>query len=77
MFQISIDTGGTFTDGVLLREDGTVSIAKVPTTPDDPSEGVLSCIQILAQAEHGATEGEILQKTGHMDALYQSGGSGS
>lgn len=62
MFQISIDTGGTFTDGVLLRDDGKVSIAKAPTTPHDPSEGVLNCIKLLAGI-HGITVEKMLKKT--------------
>ena len=62
MFQISIDTGGTFTDGVLLHDDGKVSIAKAPTTPSDPSEGVLNCIKSLAESENLDTK-DLLKKT--------------
>ena len=35
--RIGIDTGGTFTDFVLLDGSGTLRTAKVPSTPDDPS----------------------------------------
>jgi N-methylhydantoinase A len=38
---IGIDTGGTFTDFVLLDgEAGTFRTAKVPSTPDDPSRAI-------------------------------------
>ena len=42
-FRIGIDTGGTFTDGVLINEStGEIQITKVPSTPDDPSRGFLN-----------------------------------
>ena len=37
-----VDVGGTFTDCVLLRPDGTVVLEKTPTTPADQSDGVLA-----------------------------------
>ena len=50
-YRIGIDVGGTFTDLVLLREDGSVVLEKTPTTPADQSEGVLNGIGQLAEAE--------------------------
>ncbi len=42
-YRIGIDTGGTFTDGVLINETtGEIQITKVPSTPDDPSRGFLN-----------------------------------
>ena len=42
-YRIGIDTGGTFTDGVLINEStGEIQITKVPSTPDDPSRGFLN-----------------------------------
>lgn len=41
---ISVDTGGTFTDTVLVDEDGSRTTGKASTTPDDPSEGVLNSV---------------------------------
>lgn len=38
--RVGIDIGGTFTDLVLLHGDRVMAIAKTPTTPDDPSQGV-------------------------------------
>jgi N-methylhydantoinase A len=41
--RVAIDIGGTFTDATLIDEEsGTVSIAKVLTTPADPSEGFMA-----------------------------------
>ena len=38
--RIGIDTGGTFTDFVLVDESGTFRTTKVPSTPDDPSRAI-------------------------------------
>jgi len=38
---IGTDIGGTFTDLVLLSDDGDVRIFKALTTPDDRTRGVL------------------------------------
>ncbi len=43
-WRIGVDVGGTFTDLVLVDSAGTLSVAKVPSTPRDPSEGVLAAI---------------------------------
>ena len=40
MATIGVDVGGTFTDVVVDAGDGTTSVAKVLTTPDDPLRGV-------------------------------------
>lgn len=45
---VSIDTGGTFTDAVARSDDGTISVAKVPSTPDDPARGLGDAIVALA-----------------------------
>ena len=44
-FEIGIDIGGTFTDIVCRGEDGSVRIAKVPTTRGDPSRAVLAVLK--------------------------------
>jgi len=57
---LAVDTGGTFTDLVLLR-DGQIRTLKVPSTPDDPSQAVLDGIrEILGESPdfvllHGST----------------------
>jgi len=57
---VAVDTGGTFTDLVLLT-DGEIRTLKVPSTPHDPSQAVLDGIrEILGEANefvllHGST----------------------
>jgi N-methylhydantoinase A len=70
MLKIGIDVGGTFTDLVAVDDTGHSTLAKVASTPEDPSIGVmaglahladllhLSPAQLLAQTErivHGTT----------------------
>lgn len=44
-FRLGVDVGGTFTDLLLIDESsGQTYMAKVPSTPDDPSVGVLDGI---------------------------------
>ena len=44
--RLAIDIGGTFTDATLIDEEtGEVSIAKVLTTPSDPSEGFMQAAE--------------------------------
>ncbi|HEX4218486.1 MAG TPA: hydantoinase/oxoprolinase family protein [Acidimicrobiales bacterium] len=49
-YRIGVDVGGTFTDCVLLRPDGTLVLEKTPTTPADQSAGVLEGLRRLAVA---------------------------
>lgn len=52
---LGVDVGGTFTDAVLIDDDGTVVTGKAPTTPDDQSEGVMAAIgAVLARADRAA-----------------------
>ncbi len=48
---VGVDTGGTFTDIVLLR-DGTLQVHKVLSTPDDPSRAILQGLSQLGVAHH-------------------------
>src|ERR1700731_4500419 len=48
MYRIGIDVGGTFTDLVAVDDFGEATLAKVPSTPDDPSVGVLGGLKLLA-----------------------------
>ncbi len=61
-FRIGIDVGGTFTDFVLARADGSLRLSKSPTTPRDQSEGVMAGIELLARDEH-LSLGELLSAT--------------
>ncbi len=50
MKRLGVDVGGTFTDLIYVDDDaGTVLVHKVPTTPDDPSEGSVRGISELAE----------------------------
>jgi N-methylhydantoinase A len=47
-YRVTVDTGGTFSDFVYLNEEsGELSIAKLPSTPDDPSRAILAGIEAL------------------------------
>jgi len=48
--RVTVDTGGTFSDFVYLNEEtGEISIAKVASTPDDPSHAILAGIEALLE----------------------------
>jgi len=50
-FSIGVDTGGTFTDLVLLDgATGRQMIHKLATTPDDPARGILEGVVALLQS---------------------------
>src|SRR5919112_1542676 len=42
--RLGVDVGGTFTDLVALSAKGTLITAKVPSTPQDQSEGVMNAL---------------------------------
>jgi N-methylhydantoinase A len=47
-YRVTVDTGGTFSDFVYLDEKtGEVSIAKIPSTPDDPSRAIIAGVETL------------------------------
>jgi len=48
MFKICIDTGGTFTESMVLDNEGNLHEFKTPTTPSDFSEGVINTIKDAA-----------------------------
>ena len=57
-FRLGVDIGGTFTDVVLLGDDGSVHTAKVLSTPDDYARGVVDgAVELLAG--HGVGPHEI------------------
>ena len=56
-FRVTVDTGGTFSDFVYLNETtGAISIAKLPSTPDDPSRAILAGIETLLERGVPATD---------------------
>ena len=48
-YQLSIDTGGTFTDGFVSSGERSAQV-KVDTTPDDPTDGFAACVAAAAAA---------------------------
>jgi len=61
-YRIGIDVGGTFTDFVLLRTDGSLKLFKSPTTVHDQSLGVLAGIERLA-GDEGLSAAGLLKQT--------------
>ncbi|MGA7704775.1 MAG: hydantoinase/oxoprolinase family protein, partial [Solirubrobacteraceae bacterium] len=55
---LGIDVGGTFTDAVLVAEDGSVYSAKAPSTPGAQDEGVMEAIAAVLERA-GAEAAEI------------------
>lgn len=85
--RIGVDIGGTFTDLVLLDDEGQVTFTKVSSTPAAPEEAVLTGVaRILEQAGlatsdvtevlHGTTVGSntMLQKVGAKCGLITTRG---
>ena len=83
---LGVDVGGTFTDAVLLDGE-TVHTAKLPTTSDDQSVGVIGAVEaVLRQADaepaavesfaHGMTVGTnaLLEERGARTALIATEG---
>ncbi len=57
-----IDTGGTFTDCVVMDERGRITIAKSPSTPKDFAEGFFNALEVAAE-KIGLTLPQLLQQT--------------
>src|ERR671938_464642 len=50
MKRLGVDVGGTFTDLIYVDDEaGTVLVHKIPTTPDDPSQGTVQGIRELTE----------------------------
>ncbi|SVE56743.1 uncharacterized protein METZ01_LOCUS509597, partial [marine metagenome] len=59
---IAVDSGGTFTDCVMLDQTGRVTTAKGPSTPSDFSQGVIQTVTRVAEME-GLELSDVLQET--------------
>ena len=77
---IGIDTGGTFTDFVLVK-DGKITVHKEPTTPGNPAEAVLRGLSHLGIGQgpeivHGSTvaTNALLEHKGANAALVTTAG---
>ncbi|HZI60383.1 MAG TPA: hydantoinase/oxoprolinase family protein [Pyrinomonadaceae bacterium] len=76
--RVGVDTGGTFTDFVFVK-DGRVQLFKVPSTPEDPSLAIrdgLARIGTAVDVVHGTTVGTnaLLQRRGARTALITTRG---
>ncbi len=60
---LGVDVGGTFTDAVLLGQDGRIHTAKAPTTPADQSVGVLGAV--AAALERADASGAQVRRFAH------------
>ena len=48
MKRLGVDVGGTFTDLIYVDDEaGVIHVHKLPTTPDDPSQGTIQGIEEL------------------------------
>ncbi len=78
--RIAIDTGGTFTDCVYLK-DGKLQVLKVFSTPDDPGRAVLEALRRIGAPQqgvvcHGTTVGTnaMLERKGARVAFVTTAG---
>ncbi|MFC1861042.1 hydantoinase/oxoprolinase family protein [Chloroflexota bacterium] len=60
-YRIGIDVGGTFTDFLLVDEEGSSEIYKVLGTPDDPSIATMAGLEQMAQSKGMALAGFLAQ----------------
>ena len=58
-FRIGVDVGGTFTDVVLLRDDGRMMARKVSSTPEDYSRGIAEGLASVL-ADSGAAPDDLV-----------------
>lgn len=78
--RVGVDVGGTFTDLVAVAPDGRITVRKVATTPDDPSQGVWRAVDMLDHAAdvlvHGTTiaTNALLQRRGARVVLVATAG---
>ncbi len=54
---LGIDIGGTFTDLVLMDDDGNISTSKAPTTPGELEKGVFDAIARRGRSAQGLDAG--------------------
>src|SRR3990167_2760196 len=87
MYRVGVDIGGTFTDLLLVGEEGTAVIGKTLTTPGDPSLAVETALsQALANGvakpgEHGTlvhgttlVTNALIERKGPLTALLTTAG---
>src|SRR5438067_3818300 len=62
-FYVGVDTGGTFTDCVVVDDEGNVTTAKAASTPPDFADGVLAALEQVGNALGGVGARELLGQT--------------
>src|SRR5919201_6196309 len=62
VYRIGIDIGGTFTDVVIARDDGSIVRDKALTTPTDYTNGIVAALE-RAASHAGSSLDEILGQT--------------
>ncbi len=85
--RVGVDIGGTFTDIVLTRADGSLLVNKTSSTPEDPARAVIAGLAALlrgagiapsavSEIVHGTTVGSnaVLQKKGAATGLLTTRG---
>jgi len=82
-YRVGIDIGGTFTDVVVVDEQGSTKTAKVPSTPWDYAQGIIDGLQAAAvepehisSLHHGTTiaTNTVVQRTGARTGLITTKG---
>ena len=63
-WRVAVDVGGTFTDLVVIDASGSLHVAKVPSTPSDPSDGVLAAVEAIS-TEAGLSDRQLLENCSH------------
>ncbi len=51
-YRISVDTGGTFTDIIVLDPKGSLHIGKSLTTPERIFDGMAGALNVVAEFRH-------------------------
>ncbi len=87
VYRLGIDVGGTFTDVVLLGDDGSLISRKVPSTPDDYSRGIVKGVRqaidvggvggkAITEVDHGTTvaTNTIIERSGPKIGLITTKG---
>jgi len=62
-YRVGIDVGGTFTDFVFVKDGAEVINLKVPSTPHDPAEAILTGLKQMINPEAGDTVRHFSQGT--------------
>jgi N-methylhydantoinase A len=64
-FYVGADIGGTFTDVIVMDQAGDGQLFKLPTTPEDRSQGVLDCLG-LAAAHYGLAASDFIRQVAYI-----------